>query len=639
MPKKIKYNPADRIADLAMIRIQDRVKSVYEEAQKDITKKLDEFMKRFKARDAMYQAKVAAGEIAKADYDAWRRCQIFQGERWKIMKQEMADQILKANRTAAGMINDERRVVFQNNANYAAFQIEKKTKGAASFGLYDSATVTRLLKEDRKLLPEYKINAQKDYKWNNRHVNNAVTQSIIQGESIDKLTKRLTDSLEASNRSTMMNFARTAMTGAQNAGRVEAMHDAEDMGIKVKKLWIATLDSRTRDTHAELDGQSVDVDEPFVVDGMGIMFPGDPNADPSLVYNCRCTLGYEYPDYKSSNVRRRDNETDDMIEYQTYSEWEKAKKGGAAPEDEEKKHKEEARQKLIDDIAHSHTVDQMTDEQKKEFRTVISDMPDEYLGMYRQMTDFHGNNNYKNGPGWYVPSRRRVEMTLKSNAWEKAVGRTESTGAWKTKYHEELHQLDHLLGISQGYGQYSDITYAVDDIFYGKPTPIGKRLAEAIRGDIIDFTNKGIDNYNEWLKKSGIDSDLKHITDLDKPIKKDVKNAFFNYLSDVVSKDGTENTTKNRALLSAFTDAVGLATGGRMNAYAEGYWGHKASYQKERGINGATSECFAEIGSHILRNDEEALGALEKVMPKSVEEYKKVFKELAEYMKNNTLSY
>ena len=28
-----------------------------------------------------------------------------------------------------------------------------------------------------------------------------------------------------------------------------------------------------------------------------IMEPGDPNADPSLVYNCRCTLGYVYPKY------------------------------------------------------------------------------------------------------------------------------------------------------------------------------------------------------------------------------------------------------------------------------------------------------------------------------------------------------
>lgn len=114
------------------------------------------------------------------------------------------------------------------------------------------------------------------------------------------------------------------MTGAQNAGRIEAMHDAEDMGITVKKRWIATLDKRTRDAHAELDGQIVDVDEPFTVNGMTIMYPGDPNADPSLVYNCRCTLGYEYPEY-STRGQRRDNETGEVIDYKTYKEWEKSK--------------------------------------------------------------------------------------------------------------------------------------------------------------------------------------------------------------------------------------------------------------------------------------------------------------------------
>lgn len=325
MPKKINYNPADRIADLAVVRMQDRIKEIYAEAERDITRKMNEFTQKFEKRDAQYRADVAAGKIAQADYDAWRRGQVFQGEQWKAAKREMTAQIRRANQTAAGIVNGERRAVFQKNANYAAYQIERRTKGAVNFSLYDSATVTRLLKEDKKLLPEYKINEVKDYKWNNSKVNNAVTQSIIQGESFEDLTKRLTHSLEAGNRSTMMTFARTAMTGAQNAGRIEAMHDAEDMGIKVQKRWIATLDSRTRDTHAELDGQVVDVDEPFTVDGMEIMFPGDPNADPALVYNCRCTLGYEYPGVATGIGRRRDNETGEEIEGMTYKEWEKSK--------------------------------------------------------------------------------------------------------------------------------------------------------------------------------------------------------------------------------------------------------------------------------------------------------------------------
>lgn len=51
------------------------------------------------------------------------------------------------------------------------------------------------------------------------------------------------------------------------------------------------MDNRTRDWHAELDGQLKDIDEPFINSMGEIMYPGDLNADPANRYNCRCTLG------------------------------------------------------------------------------------------------------------------------------------------------------------------------------------------------------------------------------------------------------------------------------------------------------------------------------------------------------------
>jgi hypothetical protein len=80
-------------------------------------------------------------------------------------------------------------------------------------------------------------------------------------------------------------------------------------------------------------------------------------------------------------------------------------------------------------------------------------------------------------------------------------------------------------------------------------------------------------------------------------------------------------------------------TKNRIDPYSKGYWGHTPSYQKEKGPNGATSECFAEIGSHILRRDTESLDILRNVMPNSVKEYESVIHKLAEYMKANTIHY
>lgn len=110
--------------------------------------------------------------------------------------------------------------------------------------------------------------------------------------------------------------ARTMTTSAENAGRLDSYRRAKDMGIEVMKTWVATLDSRTRHTHRMIDGETVDVDEPF---SNGLMFPADPDGDPEEVYNCRCTLV----------TRAMSIDGVDLTDvYGDYSEWEDAHEGG-----------------------------------------------------------------------------------------------------------------------------------------------------------------------------------------------------------------------------------------------------------------------------------------------------------------------
>ena len=84
--------------------------------------------------------------------------------------------------------------------------------------------------------------------------------------------------------------ARTAVTSAQNAGRLDSYAAAGKLGIKLKKEWLATLDGRTRHAHALLDGQQRETSEPFEAEGEKLQFPGDPAAAGWMVYNCRCTM-------------------------------------------------------------------------------------------------------------------------------------------------------------------------------------------------------------------------------------------------------------------------------------------------------------------------------------------------------------
>jgi len=319
-----------KATDAEFRRLRAKINDVYKQAYKEIEQKGREFAQGHARREAQLRQMVADGKMTQADFDAWMRGQVFQGNQWKQKKQQMADTLYHADQVAQQMVNDSRFSVFAANANYMGYKLEHDAGIKTNFGLYDADSVRRLVKKEPDLLPPKKaVGKDKSYQWYNRQVQTAITQGIIQGESLDKIAHRIGKQTGETNASAMLRNARTMQTGAQNAGRMEGLHQAQELGIKVKKQWMATLDSHTRDAHADLDGQIQDVDVPFDSELGPIMYPGDPDADPANVWNCRCTLVYVYPEYPNS-MERRDNETGENVGDMTYREWEEMKRGEQA---------------------------------------------------------------------------------------------------------------------------------------------------------------------------------------------------------------------------------------------------------------------------------------------------------------------
>jgi hypothetical protein len=83
-------------------------------------------------------------------------------------------------------------------------------------------------------------------------------------------------------------LARTDLNGLANGGSVIAARLA---GASFK-TWQATMDDRTRETHAEADGQTVPIEHAFEVGGEQLEYPGDPQGSDAEVANCRCTVIY-----------------------------------------------------------------------------------------------------------------------------------------------------------------------------------------------------------------------------------------------------------------------------------------------------------------------------------------------------------
>lgn len=83
-----------------------------------------------------------------------------------------------------------------------------------------------------------------------------------------------------------MRIVRTEGHRIQQVSADDARHQAKAKGADVLKQWDATMDKKTRASHARVDGEIREIDEPF---SNGLMFPGDPNGSAAEVINCRCT--------------------------------------------------------------------------------------------------------------------------------------------------------------------------------------------------------------------------------------------------------------------------------------------------------------------------------------------------------------
>ena len=86
-----------------------------------------------------------------------------------------------------------------------------------------------------------------------------------------------------------MVIARTETHVATQTGSSVA---AKNSGLLLVKEWGATEDERTRLTHKFADHQTTEMDEPFIVGGFFMMYPGDPVGPPKEVINCRCVALY-----------------------------------------------------------------------------------------------------------------------------------------------------------------------------------------------------------------------------------------------------------------------------------------------------------------------------------------------------------
>lgn len=316
---------AHKQTDIILEQLEKSVSAVYKTVGTELSERLQKFLDSFTEQDEAKRKQVEAGTLSDSDYKAWRKRFVEQAKEYTEVIKNAAEVAHNANLAAQEIVNGSLPKIYALNQNFINYSIE--IQAGFKLGFVNEQTIIRLLKDNPDLFPAYKLDVLRDINWNTQKIRETIAARLLQGKPMRDIAKDL-QKVAQMNKNSAILHAQTAVTGAENAGRQAGFKRAEELGIEFERVWIATLDSRTRDSHRRLDGQRVGVDEPFKSMYGKIMYPGDPKADSRDVWRCRCSLGVQVKG--ASLGKRRAKRADggyDVIEYKTYKEWEAANRG------------------------------------------------------------------------------------------------------------------------------------------------------------------------------------------------------------------------------------------------------------------------------------------------------------------------
>lgn len=303
------------LTDELLQGLEERIAEEYAVASREMQRKLREYMEQFSAGMEQQKKLLDAGEITQTEYNNWVYRHTMMGKRWESMRDTLAADMEHANEIALRIADSGMADVYCLNADFAAYEIEHGGRINTGYTLYNHDAAERLLKSPQQMMPgpstrkAAQIAADRTMQWNQRRIQSAVLQGVMQGESPYKVAERLR-SVATMNYNASVRYARTMTTNAQNAGRYDSFHRADDMGVELVVEWQATLDNRTRHEHRMMHGQRRKVDEPFIVDGVRILYPGQSSGPgssdipQSMIWNCRCTLLAWVKGFEGSTVKR-----------------------------------------------------------------------------------------------------------------------------------------------------------------------------------------------------------------------------------------------------------------------------------------------------------------------------------------------
>lgn len=257
----------------------------------------------------LYEKHAKDGKLSTADLSKYNRL--------TNLEKNIADNLKTAYDVQVRTTKKAVKGAFESAFYYSTFELEQEAKIPLMFGLLKKEAVNAVVEGPHRW-PQI---AKGHTKLTNAKIRDQIMQGVVQGKDAGQVTKAIAKEMNIA-ASKACRIVRTETHRAQNQGSLDSYTEAYKKGVLIQKVWVATLDDRTRDSHRVMDGQVVEVYEDFIM-------PGDIKASaPGLSgsasgdINCRCTIRAEVVGFTPQARRARE---DGIIPQQTYQQWAKAK--------------------------------------------------------------------------------------------------------------------------------------------------------------------------------------------------------------------------------------------------------------------------------------------------------------------------
>lgn len=240
-------------------QINKRLADLLKKADTNSDKLLAEFEKELLKvyRQSLEEIKKLIAKIYEKYGDTVDYADMVSYNRLTNLEQQIAGEIKKLTNKNIKTTTSTLKNIYSEQFYRSGFAFEQSLGAKLGFGLLnpDVIKASVLNPLDRITWPDrMKDHAQQFVK----QIQTELTQGLIQGEGYGKIAKRIVDKTGI-NAGKVIRIVRTEGHRVQSAGSLLAYDKtqtaADRLGLKTVKVWIATLDNRTRDSHQKMDGK------------------------------------------------------------------------------------------------------------------------------------------------------------------------------------------------------------------------------------------------------------------------------------------------------------------------------------------------------------------------------------------------